>query len=232
MPRIRWLLLPALARAASHDMAAAVVREDPDAECRADCKTVHRRLHAQTLCAKRTRTLAAQKRSEASNSCLAAFNRGVTDECFDSCVAAANGAEWHPGARPRDVYDQRGRPCTSAQNWDHCRAGYEAAVEQTRALFFAPEPEPEPEPEPRRRLAEKKAPVLEAATAHVKDVGRGTGAVEDVVVVQYEGSQVPLVIREDQSLGAAAATWCRAERPKDRGCVRALGVLAATSKLR
>ena len=81
-------------------MAAAVVREDPDAECRADCKTVHRRLHAQTLCAKRTRTLAAQKRSEASNSCLAAFNRGVTDECFDSCVAAANGAEWHPGARP------------------------------------------------------------------------------------------------------------------------------------
>ena len=117
MPRIRWLLLPALARAASHDMAAAVVREDPDAECRADCKTVHRRLHAQTLCAKRTRTLAAQKRSEASNSCLAAFNRGVTDECFDSCVAAANGAEWHPGARPRDVYDQRGRPCTSAQNW-------------------------------------------------------------------------------------------------------------------
>ena len=160
---------------------------------------MHRRLHAQTLCAKRTRTLAAQKRSEASNSCLAAFNRGVTDECFDSCVAAANGAEWHPGARPRDVYDQRGRPCTSAQNWDHCRAGYEAAVEQTRALFFAPEPEPEPEPEPRRRLEEKKAPVLEAATAHVKDVGRGTGAVEDVVVVQYEGSQVPLVVREDQS---------------------------------
>ena len=232
MPRITWLLLPAVIQAASHDMAAAVVREDPDAECRADCKTVHRRLHAQTLCAKRTRTLAAQKRSEASNSCLAAFNRGVTDECFDSCVAAANGAEWHPGARPRDVYDQRGRPCTSAQNWDHCRAGYEAAVEQTRALFFAPEPEPEPEPEPRRRLEEKKAPVLEAATAHVKDVGRGTGAVEDVVVVQYEGSQVPLVIREDQSLGAAAATWCRAERPKDRGCVRALGVLAATSKLR
>ena len=78
----------------------------------------------------------------------------------------------------------------------------------------------------------KKAPVLEAATAHVKDVGRGTGAVEDVVVVQYEGSQVPLVIREDQTLGAAAATWCRAERPKDRHCVRALGVLAATSKLR
>ena len=205
MPLIKWLLLPALARAASHDMAAAVVREDPDAECRADCKTVHRRLHAQTLCAKRTRTLAAQKRSEASNSCLAAFNRGVTDECFDSCVAAANGAEWHPGARPRDVYDQRGRPCTSAQNWDHCRAGYEAAVEQTRALFFAPEPEPEPEPEPRRRLEEKKAPVLEAATAHVKDVGRGTGAVEDVVVVQYEGSQVPLVVREDQSLGAATS---------------------------
>ena len=99
---------------------------------------------AMTAC---TRTLAAEKRSEASNSCLAAFNRGVTDECFDSCVAAANGAEWHPGARPRDVYDQRGRPCTSAQNWDHCRAGYEAAVEQTRALFFAPEPEPEPEPE-------------------------------------------------------------------------------------
>ena len=85
---------------------------------------------------------------------------------------------------------------------------------------------------PRRRLEEKKAPVPEAATAHVKDVGRGTGAVEDVVVVQYEGSQVPLVVREDQSLGAAAATWCRAERPKDRHCVRALGVLAATSKLR
>ena len=85
--------------------------------------------------------------------------------------------------------------------------------------------------EPRRRLEERK-PVLEAATAHVKDVGRGTGAVEDVVVVQYEGSQVPLVVREDQSLGAAAATWCRAERPKDRHCVRALGVLAATSKLR
>ena len=56
--------------------------------------------------------------------------------------------------------------------------------------------------------------------------------VEDVVVVHYEGSQVPLVVREDQSLGAAAATWCRAERPKDRHCVRALGVLAATSKLR
>ena len=99
--RIRWLLLPALARAASHDMAAAVVREDPDAECRADCKTVHRRLHAQTLCAKRTRTLAAQKRSEASNSCLAAFNRGVTDECFDSFVAAANGAEWDRSALGR-----------------------------------------------------------------------------------------------------------------------------------
>ena len=76
----------------SHDMAAAFVKEDPNAECRADCKKVHRRLHAQTLCAKRTRNLQATKRSEASNSCLAAFNRGVTDECFDSCVAAANGA--------------------------------------------------------------------------------------------------------------------------------------------
>ena len=47
-----WLLLlPVLARAASHDMAAAFVKEDPNAECRADCKKVHRRLHAQTLCA-------------------------------------------------------------------------------------------------------------------------------------------------------------------------------------
>ena len=108
----------------------------------------------------------------------------------------------------------------------------EEVLDETAPASAQPEPEPEPEPEPRRRLEEKKAPVLEAATAHVKDVGRGTGAVEDVVVVQYEGSQVPLVVREDQSLGAAAATWCRAERPKDRHCVRALGVLAATSKLR
>lgn len=227
-----WLLLlPVLARAASHDMAAAFVKEDPNAECRADCKKVHRRLHAQTLCAKRTRNLQAQKRSEASNSCLVAFNRGVTDECFDSCVAAANGAEWHPGAAPRDAFDQRGRPCTSAESWDHCRAGYEEAVAQTRALFFELEPEEELV-EPRRRLAAARpAPPVEGI-GQVRDVSRGTGAVRDVVIFQYEGSQVPLVVREDQSLGAAAATWCRAERPKDRGCVRALGVLAAMSKLR
>ena len=148
-----------------------------------------------------------------------------------ACVAAANGAEWHPGAAPRDAFDQRGRPCTSAESWDHCRAGYEEAVAQTRALFFELEPEEELV-EPRRRLAAARpAPPVEGI-GQVRDVSRGTGAVRDVVIFQYEGSQVPLVVREDQSLGAAAATWCRAERPKDRGCVRALGVLAATSKLR
>ena len=29
-----------------------------------------------------------------------------------------------------------GRPCTGRAQWAACRAGYEAAVTQTRALFF------------------------------------------------------------------------------------------------
>ena len=210
-------------------MAAAVVREDPDAECRADCKTVHRRLHAQTLCAKRTRTLAAQKRSEASNSCLAAFNRGVTDECFDSCVAAANGAEWHPGARPRDVYDQRGRPCTSAQGGTTAGRDTKPPSSRRGPSSSRPEPEPEPEPEPRRRLPERRR-----SSRPRRRTGRASAGARAPSRTLWwfstRAAQVPLVVREDQSTGAAAATRCAAERP-GVGCVRALGVLAATSTL-
>ena len=129
-----------------------------------------------------------------------------------------------------------GRPCTGRAQWAACRAGYEAAVTQTRALFF-PSDVVAPEP-PRRRLDEAQAAAAAArAEAEKRPLAtaapEAAAAVRDVVVVTFEGDQIPLVVRDGSSLVEAAHAWCRAERPYDElACARTLNILAVAQATR
>ena len=59
----------------------------------------------------------------------AAFDQAVNTECQEACVAAAEGEVIHPGMAPEFTFDHAGRPCTSAEFWHACRAGYEDGVQ-------------------------------------------------------------------------------------------------------
>ena len=104
-------------------------------DCKVECKQVHRQLSPDT-CRKLGRTVAREARAAASNACLAAFNRGLQDECEETCLAKFGGrGGGHPGPALDRVYDAMGRPCTDRENWDACRRGYEDAVAKTREFF-------------------------------------------------------------------------------------------------
>ena len=81
-----WFVVAACAAAAAPDASLSEVRSD----CRKECKEVHRQL-TPGKCRKLGRSLAREARAEASSACLAAFNRGLSDECEETCVASARG---------------------------------------------------------------------------------------------------------------------------------------------
>jgi len=237
MGLVRWVAaLAALAAASKHS------------DCRSECKRVHRYLTAASACGKLGRTLAHEDRSAAGNDCVAAFNRGVTDECEKSCVAAATSGK-EPAPPLARVFDAMGRPCTGPSSWDACRAGYEAAVAQTRAFFLkpataAPNPDAAIPALPQRArakaaraaAAEAKARAVDEAAAAVAapaEAPRQKAPVEDVVVLTYAGERVPLVVREGATLVEAANSWCRENRPENQSaCARALRLLAAVAARR
>ena len=99
-------LVAALAVAA----AAAQEGEDHRSLCRGECKVIHTRVSSQKPCASVTRALPADERSAASNACLGAFNRGVTDDCETSCLTKSLGAEANELSPLKAAFDRAGRP--------------------------------------------------------------------------------------------------------------------------
>ena len=229
-----WFVVAACAAAAAPDASLSEVRSD----CRKECKEVHRQL-TPGKCRKLGRSLAREARAEASSACLAAFNRGLSDECEETCVASARGGA-HPGPAVDRVYDAMGRPCTSRASWDSCRAGYEDAVSQTRSFFdFAgpaeptrpardePPPAADVPPEPAKPTRTERREPEPEPPAYFKH------AVQNVVTLTYLGEQVVLVLHDGETVVEVINAWCADHRPDGRpACARALNLLASAAARR
>ena len=193
-------------------------------DCKVECKQVHRQLSPDT-CRKLGRTVAREARAAASNACLAAFNRGLQDECEETCLAKFGGrGGGHPGPALDRVYDAMGRPCTDRENWDACRRGYEDAVAKTREFFDFDDHKKAP---PRQAPAARE-PAPEPAYVKRAETKR----VENVVTLSYRGETVPIVLREGDTLVEVVNAWCRDHEPDNPACARALRLLAAAAAKR